>query len=106
VTLVATQVVPYPRLLDDPPVAGEFNENRLRAIAIKCGVDTSIQIYLCRDRMEAILSVVQPGSIAVLRGRRSKWLPRWLSRWWISKDERLARRLRQRGCEVMFREAE
>ena len=73
----------------------EFNENRFRVMASKSSVETSVHIYLCRDRFETLASVLKPGSIVVLGGRK---------RWWPTKDERLARQLRRAGYEVIFKE--
>jgi hypothetical protein len=97
IKLVVPQVVPYPLPLETPPVLVEFNENRFRVIASESPVETSVQVYLCRDRFEALTSALRPGSIVVLGGRR---------RWWSTKEERLARRLRRAGYEVLFKETE
>jgi hypothetical protein len=97
IKLVVPQVVPYPLPLDSPPVLVEFNENRFRVIASESPVETSVQIYLCRDRFEMLKSALQPGSIVVLGGRK---------RWWPTKEERLARQLRRAGYEVLFKETE
>jgi hypothetical protein len=98
IMLVAPQVVPDPLPLETPPVLVEFNENRFRAIASESPVETSVQIYLCRDRIETLTSVLKPRSIVVLGGRKRSW--------WPTKDERLARRLRRAGYEVLFKETE
>ncbi len=95
ITLVVPQVVPYPLPLESPPVLVEFNENRFRVIASKSPVETSVQIFLCRDRFETLAAVLKPGSIVVLGGRK---------RWWPTKDETLARQLRRAGYEVLFKE--
>jgi hypothetical protein len=97
ITLVVPQVVPYPLPLETPPVLVEFNENRFRVIASENPVETSVKIYLCRDRFETLTSILEPGSIVVVGGRR---------RWWPTKDEVLARQLRGAGYEVMFKETE
>src|SRR5664279_2421405 len=97
IKLLVPQVVPYPLPLETPPVLVEFNENRFRVIASESPVETSVQIYLCRDRFETLTSVLQPGSIVVLGGKK---------RWWPNKDELLARQLRRAGCEVVFKETE
>src|SRR5450631_2554179 len=97
ITLVVPQVVPYPLPLETPPVLVEFNEKRFRVMASESPVETSVQIYLCRDRFETLTSVLAPGSIVVLGGRR---------RWWPTKDELLARQLRRAGYEVVFKETE
>jgi hypothetical protein len=97
IMLVVPQVVPYPLDLETPPVLVEFNENRFRVLASQSPVETSVQIYLCRDRFETLISVLKPGSIVILGGPK---------RWFPTKDERLARRLRRAGYEVIFKETE
>ncbi len=94
IELVVPQVVPYPLPLDSPPVLVEFNEKRFRVMVSESPVETSVQIYLCRDRFETLTSVLKPGSIVFLGGRH---------KWWPGKDERLARKLRRAGYEVFFK---
>lgn len=98
ITLLVPQVVPYPLPLESPPVLVEFNEKRFRVIASQSPVETSVNIYLCRDKSETLRSVLSPGSIVVLGGRK-----RWL---WPTRDEVLARELRSAGYEVIFKETE
>jgi len=100
IMLIVPQVVPYPLPLETPPVLVEFSENRFRVMASESAVETSVQIYLCRDRLGTLLSVLTPGSVVVLGGRKRRWA------WWPTKDERLARRLRLTGYEVLFKETE
>src|SRR5713101_2041347 len=54
IKLVVPQIVPYPLPLESPPVLVEFNENRFRTIASESPVETSVQIYLCRNRFETL----------------------------------------------------
>jgi hypothetical protein len=102
IKLVVPQVVPYPLPLETPPVLVEFNENRFRVMASESPVETSVQVYLCRDRFETLASVLKPGSIVVLGGKKRRWPTRLVP----SKDERLARQLRRAGYEVLFKETE
>lgn len=95
ITLVVPQVVPHPLPLETPPVLVEFNENRFRVMASQSPVETSVQIYLCRDRLETLTAALAPGSIVIIGGRK---------RWWPTKDETLARQLRRSGYEVLFKE--
>ncbi len=95
--LTVPQVVPFPLPLASPPVLVEFNEKRYRAIASENPVETSVHIYLCRDRLELLSSVLMPGSLVVLGGTK---------RWWPSPERRLARKMRKLGHEVILIETE
>jgi hypothetical protein len=97
IMLVVPQVVPYPVPLETPPVLVEFSENRFRVVAAESPVETSVQIYLCRDPFVTLAWVLQPRSIVVIAGRR---------RWWPTREERLAWHLRRAGYEVLFKETE
>jgi hypothetical protein len=98
ITLLVPQVVPHPLPLESPPVLVEFNERRFRVIADQAPVETRVFIYLCRDRLPTLSSVLERGSIVVLGGRKR--------RWWPTRDESLARNLRKAGFEVIFKETE
>ena len=92
ITLVVPQVVPYPRPIESPPVLIDWNERRFRVIAEQSPVETTVRIYLCRDCLETLASVLNSGSIVVLGARR---------RWWPTAESRLARSLRKAGHEVI-----
>jgi hypothetical protein len=97
ITLVVAQEVPYPLPLESPPVLVEFSENRFRVLASQTPVETNVQIFLCRERLDALVTALKPGSIVVVG---------WRKRWWPTKDEILARQLRRAGFEVIFKETE
>ena len=97
ITLVVPQVVPYPRPIESPPVLIDWNERRFRVIAEQSPVETTVRIYLCRDRLETLTSVLNSGSIVILGARR---------RWWPTAESRLARSLRKAGHEVIVAEME
>jgi hypothetical protein len=97
ITLVVPQVVPYPLALETPPVLIDFNEKRFRTIASQSPVETTVQIYLCRDGLETLQNVLNPGSIVVIGGHK---------RWWPTREKKLARQLRRAGHEVVFKETE
>jgi hypothetical protein len=97
ITLLVPQVVPYPAPLATPPVLVEFSERKFRVLASQSPVPTRVQIYLCRDALDTLKAALTPHSTIVLGGRR---------RWWATKEERLARRLRKFGHEVIFAETE
>ena len=98
ITLLVPQVVPYPLALEAPPVLADFSEKRFRVIARHSLVETNVQIYLCRDKIRMLISVLKPRSIVVLGGRKRWWCP--------TRDEILAHELRQAGHEVIFRQTE
>jgi hypothetical protein len=97
VTLVVPQVVPFPLPLESPPVLLDFNESRFRQIAAQSPVETSVQIYLCRDGLATLMKVLTPSSLVVIGGKR---------RWWPTRERSLVRRLRKAGHEVVFKETE
>ena len=97
INLVVPQIVPYPLPLESPPVLVEFSERRLREIAMQSPVETSVHIYLCRDPLETLKSVLAPRSLVVIGGQKH---------WWPTREKRLARQLRRAGHEVIFTETE
>ena len=97
ITLMVPQIVPYPLPLASPPVLRDFNERRLRVIASNCRVETRVCMYLCRDPLEILQSVLKPHSLVVIGSRK---------RWWPSAERRLAKKLRGLGHQVVVTERE
>ena len=97
ITLIVPQVVPYPLPLESPPVLLDFNERHFFTIVNENRIETTVRIYLCRDRVELLSTVLRPHSLVVLGGRK-RWLP--------TRELRLAKRLRRIGLEVMVVEGE
>jgi len=97
INVVAPQVVPYPRPLTSPPVLLDFSERRLRVIADQSPVDTTVRVYLCRDKWEALKQALRPRSLIVIGGRKT---------WWPTEEKRLAKKLRRAGHDVVFAETE
>lgn len=97
ITLLVPQIVPYPLPLADPPVLSEFSQRRLRVIASDCRVETTVSIYLCRDPVETLKSVLKPHSLVLVGSRK---------RWWPTAEKRLASKLRRAGHEVVVTERE
>ena len=60
-------------------------------------VDTSIQVYLCRDLTETIRQVLKPESVVVIGGQKH---------WWPAREEKLARALRRDGHHVILTHAD
>lgn len=97
ITLLVPQVVPYPLPLQNPPVRVNFSEKRFHVIASRSPVRTNVRIYLCRDPLETIRSVLRPSSIVVIGAKKTLW---------PTAEKRLARKLRKAGHEVIFKETE
>ena len=102
ISLVVTQVIPYPLPLDIPHVSPEFSERRFRVIAGESRVQTDVQIYFCRDRMATLKAVLKPHSLVVVGGKKKGWIHAWAP----TREKRLARELRRAGHEVIFSEME
>ncbi len=94
ITLMAAQVVPYPLPLAAPDVPVEFTERLLESLAAE---DTTIEIYLCRDRDETLRRAVPPDSLVIVGARKSRWWTSWLP----SRERSLAKLLRQDGRRVL-----
>ncbi len=97
ITLIVPQIVPYPLPLTSPPVLVDFNERRLRVLASQCRVETRVSIYLCRNPLETLESVLRPHSLVVIGSRK---------RWWPTAEKRLAKNLRRFGHQVVVTERE
>jgi hypothetical protein len=97
ITLVVPQIVPYPLPLASPPVLLEFQERRFREIAAQSPSEIRVHLYLCRDRMETLKTVLKPHSLIVIGARK---------RFWPTREKTLVGKLRRMGHEVIFAESE
>ena len=89
ITVIVAQVVPYPLPLAAPDVPLEFTERAMESLRNQGDFnDTTIEIYLCRDRNEAIRRALPPDSLAIV-GARS-----W-------RDRHLVKFLRHDGRRVL-----
>ena len=100
--LLVPHVVPYPRPLESPAVSFEFIENRFRTLAGGQSVETDVQVCLCRDRKEHLISALTPNCVAVLGEKTRHWGPCWLGRWLPGKERKLAKALERRGVHVVL----
>jgi hypothetical protein len=96
INLVVPEAVPIRLPLTRPPVLLEWNEERLREMASRCGIDTTVHLILCRDSWETLKAILEPHSLVIVGGRH---------RWWPTAASRLAGKLRKAGHEVIFLEA-
>ena len=76
-------------------VKPEFTGNRIRAILSQYPIeaDIDVEVCLCREKLNAAISVLKPHSLILIGGR---------TRFWPTEEYRLARGLRRRGYEVVF----
>ncbi len=98
ITLLVMQAVPFPLPLESPPVLLDWNEHRFRVIASESPVETSVRLYLCRDKLETLKDVLKPKSLVVI-GAANGWYP-------FTRERRMARNLRRAGHEVVLTKSE
>jgi hypothetical protein len=97
IEIVALQTVPLERRLDDPPVPFMFLVRRLEEAVAWFPVQIKISAYFCRDLIEALKPILNRNCPVVMGVRK---------RWWPTRDERVARKLRNAGYNVMLVETE
>jgi hypothetical protein len=97
IEIVAVQIVPYALPLDEPPVSFEFVVRRFKEMVDQFPEKIQISAYLCRDPMQAWKRVLKHNCPVVMGVRK---------RWWPTRDERLARKLRRAGYDVILAETE
>jgi hypothetical protein len=96
INLLVPRVVPYACALANPPVSIQFSERRLLNLArqgAQGSVVISVQVYLCRDRRLCLLEALKPQSLVIVGGR---------TRWWPTKETKLAKMLQFAGHHVIF----
>ncbi len=94
VVVVMIQVVPFPLPLDTPIVPLEWVIGRFEEKVGDLPDDSDIKVlvYLCRDRTSALKCVLNPVCPVVI-GMKKRWRP--------TQNERIARKLRRAGYEVV-----
>ncbi len=93
ITLLAALPVSYRLPVTRPSVSLQFLERRLVKLAKSRPVQTSIQIYVCRDRANCLIQALSAKSLVVLGTRK---------RWWPTNDALLARRLQGAGHQMVL----
>lgn len=93
IRLVVPEVVPYPLPLDQPAVAASISERKLRTLLPDASIETWIDLRLCRERLEGLVSALSSDSVVVMGTPK---------RWWPTRETRLARRLQKLGHEVLL----
>jgi hypothetical protein len=96
VLILAVQSVPYTVPLDTPPIPFKFSHRQLCRLAEESSVETEVKAYVCRDEWETLNKVLNPRSLVVIGT---------VKRWWPTREEKLARKLRRAGHDVIVAEA-
>jgi hypothetical protein len=92
----AAIVVPYALPLDRPLVPIRFTEQLLSDIVCRsaeAAPETTVHVYLCRDRLATLSQVLEPNSLVVIAGR---------DHWYPTAESRMAKALRSKGHRVVF----
>jgi hypothetical protein len=96
VNLVVVKEVPTAFPLGRPPVAISFTAQRLFELAsegVQGPLDTTVQLYYCRDQLQGLLQSLRSKSLVIIGGRDSGW---------PTRESRLAKALRAQGHQVIF----
>jgi hypothetical protein len=95
IRLRAAIVVPLRLPLEQPPVSVTFAERLLSELVGEVDGDAcerTVDLYLCRNWLEALRQVLNRNSLIVIGGRK---------RWWPTAERRLAKALRANGHRVV-----
>ena len=96
--LVSVKVVPYHFPVEAPPVSISFLTQHALTLVAASGAkpeETTLQVYLCRDRTQCLRQVLAPNSLVVVGGRK---------RWWVGQEQKLETYLRTLGHRTIFAE--
>jgi hypothetical protein len=87
--------VPYTLPLTRPQVPVDFLRHQILDVAGKCQVEIAAEIWLCRDKRQALLFLLRPNTLIVVGGSK---------RWWPTAAQLLARAIQREGHQVVFAE--
>jgi hypothetical protein len=91
IVLVAVQVLPFPAPFYCPTSVQKHLEAQLAGLASGCPVAVEATVVLARDQEEGYLQVLHPGATVLIATR---------TRWWKTREEKLARTLTRAGCKI------
>jgi hypothetical protein len=91
--LLVPLTVPYPLPLNRPPVPLDFAARRIAELADAVTMKIRAYVYLCRDPEKTIQDALNPHSVVVIGTGL---------RWYFNKSERMARKLRRQGHDVVL----
>jgi hypothetical protein len=95
IRVLAPQAVPFGFPLERPPVSVDFTEKLLLDLAsrgVQGPIETTVHLYLCRDKLETLGQVLKHHSLVIIGGRR----------WWPNDASYLAGMLRSIGHHVIL----
>jgi hypothetical protein len=98
IEILVVQTVPFALPLEAPPVSNEFLMRRLAEMTDRFPIQIMISAYLCRDPMVALKRILEHHCQVVMG------VPK--TRWWLTRDRRLARKLRRADFQVIIVETE
>ena len=82
----------YPLPMDEAPIGHCHTVRSLRTIAGATSVATRVNVIYCRDRADALRSLLKPDSVLILA---------WKERWLFDGTSRLVSDLRREGYHVI-----
>jgi hypothetical protein len=97
IEILTVKTVSFAVPLNDPSVPFQFLVRRLKEMSARFPVRIKISAYLCRNQLEALKRVLNRNCPIVMGVRK---------RWWPTRDERVARKLRGAGYNVILVETE
>jgi hypothetical protein len=95
IALVCAQAVPAHFAMEYPPVSVGFLKRQLYGLVWDAGIeqqDIAIEVWLCRDREDALRRIVAPRSLVVLGENKH---------WWSRRDRNLEHFLSSLGHHVI-----
>jgi hypothetical protein len=93
IRILNVRIVPYPLPLEHPPVDRDVLSRNISTLADGLPIPTRIQICFGRDVADSILQSLSPNSIVIVGAS---------TRWWRTKEQRLARQISRHGHQVIF----
>jgi hypothetical protein len=96
INLLVVKEVPLAFPLDRPPVPISFTMRRFFEFVnegLQGPMETTVRLYYCRNRPQALVQALEPKSLVILGGRET---------WWPTLEGRLGTMLRAKGHQLIF----
>jgi hypothetical protein len=98
IEILVIQTVPFALPLEAPPVSNEFLMNRLEEMANRFPIRIKISAYLCRDPVVALKRILNRNCRIVMGVPKTRWR--------LTRDHKLVRKLSHTGFDVIAVETE